>query len=159
MKVIFLDIDGVLNRLGEVYHGEEPVERFEPECVAALNRILEQTGAVLVLSSDWRHLYYEDQLDIFLRRWGVDAQLMGCTDDLRGPDDEVLYGSMAGRLRGAEVKAWVDGELGRIERYLAIDDLDLRGEVPQLLTDPEDGLTEEDADAVIAYLEGDDDAL
>lgn len=46
MKIIFLDIDGVLvtRRLGV----------FEDNLLASLKRVVDETGAVIVLSSDWR---------------------------------------------------------------------------------------------------------
>ena len=52
-KIVFLDFDGVLNseqsvrELGTRY-------RFAPNNVAALNEVLRQTDAFLVISSSWR---------------------------------------------------------------------------------------------------------
>ena len=56
MKVIFLDIDGVLN--SEEYYESFPDGEFippiDPVCVERLKRIVDRTGAKLILSSSWR---------------------------------------------------------------------------------------------------------
>lgn len=63
MKCIFLDIDGVLNSAA-FYKGktdrqllEEP---FDPACAELLQRIIECTGAVIVLTSSWRGGWNKD---------------------------------------------------------------------------------------------------
>jgi predicted mannosyl-3-phosphoglycerate phosphatase (HAD superfamily) len=62
VKVIFLDIDGVLCNHESISAGYKT--RTAPEqdpygphvdCVAALNRIIKETGAKIVVSSTWRH--------------------------------------------------------------------------------------------------------
>ncbi len=52
MKVIFLDIDGVLKE--EDYDAE-----FKNECFAKLKKIVGATGAEIILSSSWRIDYWE----------------------------------------------------------------------------------------------------
>lgn len=63
MKYLFLDIDGVLNH--EKWYREHVNDHrdsfkewweacFDPECVDRLNKILEETGARLVVSSSWK---------------------------------------------------------------------------------------------------------
>lgn len=47
MKIIFLDIDGVLNY-------ENSKSKVEEEKVKLLKEIVDKTGAEIVLSSDWR---------------------------------------------------------------------------------------------------------
>lgn len=53
-KVIFLDVDGVLNDQGKNYRLEIYVEE---ERVQRLAKIVEETGAKIVLSSSWRYAY------------------------------------------------------------------------------------------------------
>lgn len=49
MKIIFLDIDGVLN------NAKNPMPRIDPECIAKLNRILDaHHDAKIIVSSNWR---------------------------------------------------------------------------------------------------------
>lgn len=63
MKYLFLDIDGVLNH--KEWYRERikdykdtftcwEQECFDPDCVARVNTILNETGARLVVSSSWR---------------------------------------------------------------------------------------------------------
>lgn len=53
-KVIFLDIDGVLNDEGKnLKHGVY----IDEEMTARLKKIVEATGAQIVLSSSWRYYY------------------------------------------------------------------------------------------------------
>lgn len=62
-KYLFLDIDGVLNHdeWFESVHYKKHQENwkksmFDPECVARVNKILDATGARLVVSSSWRSM-------------------------------------------------------------------------------------------------------
>lgn len=58
MKIIFLDIDGVLNSLdwSEKQKYCERYSEINPEKVKLLKEIVERTGAEIVLSSTWRTL-------------------------------------------------------------------------------------------------------
>ena len=52
MKIIFLDIDGVLNNYNTLGEGAN----WEPDLVKILNRIIKETKAKIVLSSTWRQI-------------------------------------------------------------------------------------------------------
>ena len=55
MKVIFLDIDGVLN-CGTTTELTKTGDRFvENKFIERLKKIVDETGAKVVLSSDWRY--------------------------------------------------------------------------------------------------------
>ena len=54
VRVIFLDIDGVLNQCD--WKEGDPRPATCPSCVRQLNRVLKETGASVVLVSNWRHL-------------------------------------------------------------------------------------------------------
>ena len=60
IKVVFLDFDGVLNSkefFKSPRHEESEAGALDPEAIARLNRLLAATGAVVVISSSWRHGY------------------------------------------------------------------------------------------------------
>lgn len=52
MKIIFLDIDGVLNTYGA--YGIHDPNSTKPECIERLNVILNETGAKIVIISSWK---------------------------------------------------------------------------------------------------------
>ncbi len=56
MKVIFLDIDGVLNSTYYTKHRIHGYIGLEARCVALYFKLKQTTGAETVLSSSWRHL-------------------------------------------------------------------------------------------------------
>ena len=62
MKLLFLDIDGVLNNhssrshANNIHHGDSLTYKgWDFKCVVQLKRIIAETGCQLVISSDWRH--------------------------------------------------------------------------------------------------------
>jgi HAD domain in Swiss Army Knife RNA repair proteins len=60
MKVLFLDVDGVLNS-ADWFHKLDPkvkgaIHELDPKAVKRVQHVLEVTGAVIVLSSTWRKI-------------------------------------------------------------------------------------------------------
>ena len=146
--LIFLDVDGVLNG-----HEQHPNGYcgIKTECVYQLNRIIAETGAVLVISSAWRYMLRTamsvDGFCYMLMTYGLirDAHIEGVT-----PWDEDIEG------RGRQIRAWMN-EYGDGRRYVVLDDMDLgitEERHPFIQTDGLVGLTEKDADAAIAILKG-----
>jgi len=57
-KVLFLDIDGVLNSnfyYKYIYKPGENVSRFDPYCVVLVKKIVEEFSLKIVISSTWRN--------------------------------------------------------------------------------------------------------
>src|SRR5688572_12211883 len=138
MKVIFLDIEGVLLNLGSQRLGGEA----DPQCVARLNALTEATGAALVVSSTWRSQGL-DEITALLRGWGVTAPVAGITDDLSYLD----LTSPIGIQRGDEIGQWLDRHPD-VEAFVILDDDDdMAGLLPYLVrTDTDFGLTDEQAE-------------
>jgi hypothetical protein len=138
LKVIFLDIDGVLIRY-ESLISENPTP--SPECIENLNRIINGTDAAIVISSSWKELGL-DKVTAYLREWGVIADVIDVT-----PSDLTIK-------RGQEIQLWLDANPG-LESFLIIDDLDDMGDLSSnfILINDEVGLTREDADKAILLLE------
>lgn len=129
MKVIFLDIDGVLNSDRSVialpmqtifendYRFNYLVSKVDPVAIALLNKITKETGAVLVGSTSNRiHLGF-DGLDHALKEMGVESILYDITPSLS-------------TNRGGEIQEWLnnhntlaEGE-SIIESFIIIDDSD-----------------------------------
>jgi len=76
MKVIFLDIDGVLNSKNTPNPRKLPYI-VDSRLLARFKRLLDRTGAKVVLSSTWRY----DPAGLFsAKRWGI--PFIGVTPDL-----------------------------------------------------------------------------
>jgi hypothetical protein len=125
MKIIFLDIDGVLN--SQLWYvktkGSRKRDDLDTEAIGFLNNLIEKTGAKVVVSSTWRHSYTEDQLQDILDRNGFKGEVIGTTLDLRrGTHGDCI-------LRGNEILAWMKdhpAELGcayyDYKDYVILDD-------------------------------------
>lgn len=73
MKVIFLDIDGVLINMRYASRNTA-----DPLCVDILNKITDRTGAKIVVSSSWKH-YGLPKITLILKQWGVTGDIIGIT--------------------------------------------------------------------------------
>jgi hypothetical protein len=108
VRVLFLDIDGVLNR--ERYR---PVESLglrswiEPELAQRLCEVLKETGAEIVLSSDWRRGREIELLRGELLAAGI-GPMIDVTREIHGP-------------RWREIETWMT-EHGRTPEQIAIVD-------------------------------------
>lgn len=86
MRIVFLDIDGVLNHSatrGAMWSEDEPLPiPIAPECMARLNRLIAETGAKIVISSSWRLFARWEDLGPALMRHGLVGDVIGETPDL-----------------------------------------------------------------------------
>lgn len=154
MKIIFLDIDGVLNRIGVRARTQTRWGGYigmEPELVERFNDICQKTGAVVVLSSAWRNA---DDWLATMKANGLTCEFIDRTPNLNSGN------SSTGR--GLEVKAWLDKftitdlllpENEQVEKYCCIDDdSDFLPYQNLFKTNYEDGLTAEQAKLIIEFL-------
>lgn len=124
-KVIFLDIDGVLNhRLfyesGQHKNLEYPYCDIDPTRVEFLNNIVEHTHADVVCSSTWRKMYSPAEIEDILVACGYRYQILDNTPILS-------FKSYSGTVpRGCEIQAWIDKNIsGNISvnlKYVILDD-------------------------------------
>jgi len=144
-KVVFLDIDGVLvNRKSLIQHqGRRSVG--DPECVANLNLITDQTQAKLVLSSTWRHDPIGfDSLKLLFKSWGVTGEFIGTT----------TLEHEGFPTRGSEIALWLKENLFYGNFIILDDDSDMNELLPFLIkTTFEKGLTAKEVTAAIRRLE------
>jgi hypothetical protein len=143
MKVLFLDIDGVLNRLGDENGKGATTESFEglfgldTGLLALYKAMVARADVTVVLSSSWRLV--PDLLQ-YLNGHGVYFH------DVTDPKLELL--------RGDEIELWLK-EYPGVTRYAIPDDTDdiLDHQRPNFLqTSCETGITQELADMVVAHL-------
>lgn len=106
-KILFLDFDGVLNH-EEFYrdrldNGIEnyppyPLSEIDPNSVKNLNKIIEETGAKVVVSSTWRHGRKIQELQNILNYFGFIGEIIDITPNLANNDAIV---------RGNEIWGWI----------------------------------------------------
>lgn len=100
MKVIFLDVDGVLNWVGT----EDRIDGYIGLCrerIQRLNRICDaHPDAKIVVSSTWRHAYRNGMEDLvaLLKERGVTAEIIDHTPV-----------KMSYVPRGGEIRMWIEG--------------------------------------------------
>lgn len=169
MRVIFLDIDGVLNKTGPEpgsvgvgTGGEQPVRAVEEEKVRLLAGLAERTKAKIVLHSGWRFLLGEDLRPVHpeaarLVRLldGRGLSLYGVTPDLT--DEEIRRTKKFSRVKAREILLWLAQHEDETEKisWIVLDDLDLGNErvaARQIRTDVRRGLTEADVEAAVRLL-------
>ena len=116
MKIIFLDIDGVLNHQiwFEKWHKSEKrtdtEEQYndsmiDPESVDLLNKIIADTDAKVVISSSWRKNNTIESMQTLLDKKGFKGEIIGLTPVLYFTGLKDYHYSVP---RGNEIKAWLE---------------------------------------------------
>ncbi len=173
MKLIFLDIDGVLNstawshekRNHEERHHEKPAREaqaaikdalsywkrsLDPKAVERVNRIWQETGAAVVVSSSWRTMLKPQELIETLVAAGLRADFDGITPDLY----DFLAPPAHRATRWQEIALCITTRGKWTEQFVILDD-DPMPDAPAasfVRTDYKIGLTDADADRAIAIL-------
>ena len=114
MKILFLDIDGVLNSerssaaLGGYPHdfSERELAKFDPVALALVRKLLDATGASVVLSTSWRSTFTCEQVE-----HGLGIPVVGATPDLGGD-----------WCRADEIAHWLAAH-PEVTRFAIVDDL------------------------------------
>jgi hypothetical protein len=114
MRVIFLDIDGVVN---DSYHSEPLIL---PHCARHFNRIVRATTAGVAISSSWRACAHGGLMTglgfhRLLRTHGIACPVIGVT-----PPDGKVQG------RRDQIAAWLT-ENGPVASYVVLDDDAVQG--------------------------------
>jgi len=117
VRILFLDIDGVLNSHAFVHRAgwhpplgsDRDLYIIDPVAVALLNGVLEETGAVVVITSSWRSTYPQEALHSMLQQRGFTGQVVGTTPELPG------------RRRSREIAQWLVDHAD-VEAFAIVDD-------------------------------------
>ena len=129
MKLLFLDIDGVMTT-DEGTIDNEKLYSFSSSCVGILNEILSSNNVKIILTSSWRTVFdVEKQCRIFKEN-GVKQLPMGQTKDL------------GYKYRNLEIKSYLENR--KVESFVILDDMQIEGfDENFVLVDPRKGLSEE----------------
>lgn len=166
MKLLFLDIDGVLNEHDFDHEAlSNPIHRDK---VQILNRVLKVTGAHIVLSSAWRYIIHRGEADLrgmdwLLRSHGLLAnRLCGITrlDKMMmrpwNGEPQQWKECPVENERGRQISDYLERHACPLQAYAVVDDLDLgitQAGHPFVQTNGKVGLTDAHADALIRLLE------
>lgn len=168
-KVVFLDFDGVLNTEYNQnmlrYHGKAWRDvhgaLFDSEAVAQLKRIVDETGAEIVIESSWKYLGLEAMQQMWAER-----NMPGVVIDITSssPSDNWLLSANLDDMdpancnwKGAEIASWIADNLNAEARFVIIDDeyVILDSQYAHFVqTNPYNGITPELADKAIEILNG-----
>jgi hypothetical protein len=150
MKILFLDIDGVLNDHGpmmNLYCG------IDKEKVNLLNRVIDETNCNIVISSAWRYMILGGDMTVRGFEHMLLTHGLKCYRRIIGhtPSDEEVWS------RGEQISAWLSVE--KYSKYVVVDDLNeelgigisLAGH-PIVQTNGKVGLTNENCTDLIRIL-------
>jgi hypothetical protein len=161
MKVLFLDIDGVLNCMFptpspdyEWVDLEEWRYGFNPTLVARLRYVIGNTGCKIVVSSSWRH--HKNYAPYRPESNWRDV----LAEKLHMTRDELFAGETPydpSGQRGIEIKQWLYEHEDIVDSWCVVDDevVDIEPHIDPkhiVKTDMRRGLTKEDAERIIDVL-------
>ena len=162
--VVFLDIDGVLLPFGPGVSAApaDPARQFPSRCLGALSRLLEVSGARLVLSSTWRAVpAAREQIVANFARFAAEEPTRGAALGAVARFDEMTDPAYHAE-RQWEIHAWLQAHPA-VRRWVALDDEELLLGAPNaerrgaferhaVKTESHVGLTDELTEAAIALL-------
>ena len=152
MKLIFLDHDGVIclsNNWGgrtkkfAKYRSTNPdsskvikdapvsfrFDDFDKKAIKTLNEILEETGAEIVVSSDWKLYATLEELGEYYEEQGIIKKPIALTDNLKDctvHGDNFMWSTMwdSEQMRTIEIKQYLHDH-PEVTHWVAIDDLNM----------------------------------
>ena len=153
-RIIFLDIDGVLNsNFWNDSHQKEISDGrlIEEEKVKLLSILVKRTNAKIVLHSGWKYWFDRDVKPIFpeaenLVRLFEKEELLLADITPDHSTEEIRINKKFSLVKASEILAWL-AEHEDVDSWIVIDDLDLHNEeieMHQVKTDPSIGLTIDD---------------
>lgn len=179
MRILFLDVDGVLNSHDwarrrpsrEQFAIERDISpepsrhnlivwaqrSIDPDAVERLNRLVERSGARIVVSSTWRLMYPLPRFELILRERGFRGPpLLGTTPDksvMPMPPAKLGVVDRFQLRRGDEIHAWIElhgGVVTARDIVILDDDSDMDPYLDRLVqTDHETGLTDADVERAL----------
>ena len=163
-KIIFLDIDGILNsNFWNESHQKEISDGklIDEEKVRVLAQLVKRTSAAIILHSGWRFWFDSEMNPLrpeaaklvgMLAEEGV--RIAGVTPDLT--TEEIRRTKKFSLVKADEILMWLKSH-GDVSGWVVLDDLDLHNDLiarHQVKTDQTVGLTLEDAEEAEKILTG-----
>ena len=129
MKLLFLDIDGVMTNDDTIINPNH-ICSFSKSCVEVLNQILQTHHVKIILTSSWRTVYDQETIHHMFTENGVIQTPAGQTP------------SISTLRRGLEIKKYLEKRTPT--HFVILDDMEITG-FPKnyVLIDPATGLTTE----------------
>lgn len=167
-KLIFLDVDGVLNH--ELFYVEKdqqqradevgyPQSEFDPNTIKIVNSIVEQTGAKIVISSCWRNNRTIEELKELFKSVGLNEEtIIGKTPNLAVYDLATKKRTHLSTPRGCEIEEYLEinyGYKADVKYVILDDDADmlLHQQKHFVWIDSYAGLTEAHVQTILKILE------
>lgn len=162
MKVLFLDIDGVLNSMDNaralynLWELDNTIKSrdtygtlFDERCVRWLTLIIKKTDCKIVISSTWRFSGLQIMKDLWKDR-NLPGEIIDITPTTQNEELINLYAEPSAD-RGYEIQEWLDNN--KYDSYCIVDDdSDMLGHQNFVQTNPKIGLTSKTAFAIINKL-------
>lgn len=148
VRVVFQDIDGVLNNFAFLYSGEvhHPDAKIAESNVATLNTLLERASTpeiptMLVITSTWRHGKSRVGMQDIFREKGFKGTILDMTPFISKP-------------RAVEIQQWLNETHYEVVSYVILDDDNELGHLNDklVLVDPKPGLTPENVERALEVL-------
>lgn len=119
MKVIFLDIDGVLVTRNSIKYQylnfpDETNIRFSKKAVKNLNKLIRLTGAKIVISSTWRLFHSLEKLQNIFEEQKIKGKIISTTSVEKATIEEDIP-------RGQKIADWLE-QNPEVKQYVIIDD-------------------------------------
>ena len=119
MKVIFLDIDGVLVTRNSIKYQylnfpDEPNIRFSKKAVKNLNKLVRLTKAKIVISSTWRLFHSFEKLQNIFEEQKIEGEIISTTSVEKATVEEDIP-------RGQKIADWLE-QYPKVKQYVIIDD-------------------------------------
>lgn len=126
MRILFLDIDGVLNskQWDQVERAREVdflEDQFDPKAVALLNELIEAIDAQIVLTSSWRLNFEKAEMNKLFHSVGIKRDIIAYTPNLNAGQGH--------HTRGNEILKWcidnkslTQSKANSYKDYLILDD-------------------------------------
>lgn len=162
-KIIFLDLDGVLNTTRWHYLADrnelqdEYGDKFDPIAVANLAKIIDETRADIVISSSWKFMGLQKMQKMWKER-KLPGKVIGITPN--SVSDEFLLNADLDNIdimavRGQEIKEWLMLHGKDVTHYAILDDMNdilLEQEQQFVWINPTVGITTENMKKTIMIL-------